>query len=576
MLKYIILLFQILFTLNIFGQTTYTSNPAIGTYTSCPTNDYGYCAGWYIHGDGVLKIRLYEVTSTDFVFRIRKCSNTFSSSGTAWIKENGVCGTVIGNSYDYSSGIYWFSISVPIPSGFTSGSRDYYVVIHPEDGSNDGFYAGPVTITAMTQSSCSQGAFITLTVPDANEVMYQGDPFTITWNSSFLGSSCPVAILYQVNEGSWQAITTSTPDDGSYPWTIPSNINSTNVDFRIGYVEPDDNGNSIQDYSNNCSILPSSCSEGSTINITGPVPWEVINAGTTFNVTWSGSLQGSTCPVAISYRVDNGSWQNIASSTSDDGSYPWTVPSNINSTDVDLGVVYTTLDNSGNPVGDVVNGFTIESPGCPDPYEPNDSYATATTNAFSTLGESNYDATITDANIDIDSDADYYKINFTNDGIVTVNLSSLPANYELELWNSSYTDTLGTSINTGSLSESVSVALEGSGYFYIKIYSHNNSYSDCNTYYLNVDWCPEADPNSFDANNITQSSFNAFWDPVGSASGYNINVKLASDPNYNNPVFTGNTNTNSITVTGLSPNTTYKYQIQTDCNSLNSTWSPFQ
>ncbi|MEZ4908789.1 MAG: hypothetical protein R2771_14355 [Saprospiraceae bacterium] len=60
--------------------------------------------------------------------------------------------------------------------------------------------------------------------------------------------------------------------------------------------------------------------------------------------------------------------------------------------------------------------------------------------------------------VDINGDVDYFKVNYTESGTVTVNLSSLPANYELELWNE--TSNLASPSNPGITNETVSIRLQ--------------------------------------------------------------------------------------------------------------------
>ena len=80
-----------------------------------------------------------------------------------------------------------------------------------------------------------------------------------------------------------------------------------------------------------------------------------------------------------------------------------------------------------------IASFTTISGTCEDSYEPNETKATASTGVFSTLSTTNYSHTINNANIHQNGDIDYYKVNFNSSGTVTVDLTNLPANYELEL-----------------------------------------------------------------------------------------------------------------------------------------------
>ena len=62
---------------------------------------------------------------------------------------------------------------------------------------------------------------VTVITPNGGEILTAGNVYTITWTST--GSITNVAIDYSTNGGSsWTAITSSTPNDGSYNWTVPS------------------------------------------------------------------------------------------------------------------------------------------------------------------------------------------------------------------------------------------------------------------------------------------------------------------------------------------------------------------
>jgi RHS repeat-associated protein len=482
-MRYIIILFLILSIIQLFGQTTYTSNPIIGEYVNCPANND--CGNGIFLGN-TIKMKTSSISGNNVVFTITKCyGGTFDQGGIINLKEDDECSNAV-TWENYSSGETEISISYTFPSAFTSGSKRYYIVIESENpnGTYTKYRAGYVTIYASTPQCPDLQVASTYVTSTAA----QGE--TITFRCRIL------------NEGD------ATAGSSKTRYYISTNTTLGSSDTYIGYS-----------------------------NVSG------IAAGGMSGLFYK--------DFDIPSNFTPGGYYLLFVADADE--------------DVDeccSGCEYNTTFE-----------YFIITEACPDPYEPNNDSDDATTNVFSTLSNGNYDAIISDANIHEDDDADYYKIYYNSDGQVTVNLTSLPANYELELWNSSESATLGTSTNTGNSSESVSVSLQGSGFFYIKVYSHNNSYSDCNTYYLNVDWCPEADHNSFDATNITHYSFDAFWDEVNGADGYNIKVRELSDPDYSNPVFEGSTNTNSITVTGLNPVTTYKYQIQTDCNSINSTWS---
>ena len=84
---------------------------------------------------------------------------------------------------------------------------------------------------------------LTLTSPNGGENWVVGSSHNITWTSS--GTSGNVQIEYSISLGkSWTNITTSTPDDGSYTWTIP-NTPSTYCLVRV--IDADGSPTDISD-----------------------------------------------------------------------------------------------------------------------------------------------------------------------------------------------------------------------------------------------------------------------------------------------------------------------------------------
>lgn len=125
--------------------------------------------------------------------------------------------------------------------------------------------------------------------------------------------------------------------------------------------------------------------------------------------------------------------------------------------------------------------FTTPS-GCSDAYEPNNTIATATTNAFSSLGSRNYSHAIYPT-IDYGSDVDYFRLDITTPGGLTVNLYNPVTDFDIELLNASG-ETIAFS-NKG-LTDTITYPVTGSGSYYIKV--HGSGSYTCATYTLGVQW----------------------------------------------------------------------------------------
>ncbi|HLF64854.1 MAG TPA: RHS repeat-associated core domain-containing protein [Saprospiraceae bacterium] len=373
--------FLLFLSFNMFcsAQTDYSSDPPQDVFTVCPLADMGVCAGYHILGDEVLKLKLDNITSTHFVFQIRKCSGTFSTSGTAWIKKTGVCGTVVGGPVDYSVGASTISISVPIPSNFYNGVIDYYALIHVDNGNNEGYYAGPVEIIASTPDPFLEFATCInspshVTMNEELEVPFSVNAVNQQWYGTVF-----VFMTEQGNPGNTLEIGNPflliDPDDGPEVVSVNETVDVVPGVYRI-YVYGNASNNDYDDWvhANDCTPTQSvdgtithyktitvdpPCSDGATINITNPDPGTFYTGGL-LNIQWTGSLQGTECPVRVYYTVNGGQEITISNSTSDDGSLIWSLNNfTLNSSSVEVFVAYTIPDADGNIVEDGSGLFSI-------------------------------------------------------------------------------------------------------------------------------------------------------------------------------------------------------------------------
>ncbi len=242
----------------IFCSLQINSSTAQIEYVEDPV---GYVCGNYdSQGDGI-RTRVWPTPiDDDFIeFRVRKteqgngCSAppdpVFGTSGVLYLRENSPTGP-IKSSCNLSSCGGGPTIDIGYTADFTVGTREFYVTI---EAAGFIYEAGPILVCAA--NSCVDGATINITEPDTGDTYFEGDNMPIQWSGSLNGSSCKVGILYQVNEGPWITITNSTNDDGLYNWTVPSGINSTNVDIGITYLQTDFDCNEVNDEENNFSIF---------------------------------------------------------------------------------------------------------------------------------------------------------------------------------------------------------------------------------------------------------------------------------------------------------------------------------
>lgn len=111
-----------------------------------------------------------------------------------------------------------------------------------------------------------------------------------------------------------------------------------------------------------------------------------------------------------------------------------------------------------------------------DPYEPNNTRSQAYTISKGTT----YNAYIGSS-----TDVDYYKFTQGTTGYITINLTNLPYDYDLYLYNSSGT-LVARSENANTTSEYIRYNASRTGTYYVKVVGYNGAYSTSTAYSLKV------------------------------------------------------------------------------------------
>ena len=222
--------------------------------------------------------------------------------------------------------------------------------IRVEDSNNSS--CNDISNSNFTIHNQGSGCSITVTSPNGGESWNEGSTHNITWNSS--GTSGYAMIRYSTNGGSsWTTLTNSTPDDGNWSWTLPT-VSSDQTQCRVR-VE-DKYNSSCNDISNsNFTIRKlNTCS----INVTSPNGGETWDEESTHNITWtSNNTSGS---VRIKYSADGGSsWTVLTNSTTDNGSWSWTLPT-VNSDQTQCKVKVEDANNSSCSDVSAANFFILD------------------------------------------------------------------------------------------------------------------------------------------------------------------------------------------------------------------------
>jgi hypothetical protein len=204
-------------------------------------------------------------------------------------------------------------------------------------------------------------AAVTVTVPNGGETWFCGLSYPVTWTSAepqIDGSKVTaeihhVGLEYSSNGGrTWHPIDTNEPNDGTFPWTVPSTHSTTCLLRATIYcTEGDILG---QDTSDDFFTIDCQC----TADLLTPKQGEVIDSceTTVYEVTWE--AEGTFIDhVKLSYRVGGGSWQTIATNLPKTGSYSWTLP--VYDSDTSCSLRIDIYNSANNILCSDTQGFTI-------------------------------------------------------------------------------------------------------------------------------------------------------------------------------------------------------------------------
>ncbi len=195
---------------------------------------------------------------------------------------------------------------------------------------------------------------VTVLSPNGGECLQAGQQFEIKWEGSCKLDS--VKIQFSKDGGqNWSMIVIGTPNDGSYLWTVP-NVHSNNCLIKVADLDCDPFD--VSDH-------PFTIWNKAPITVLAPNGGECLKAGDQFEIKWEAACYLDS--LKIQYSIDNGAtWLNIVSSTNNDGSFLWTVPS-VNSKQCRVKVA----DRDCDPFDVSDQAFTICAPPFVKVLQPN-------------------------------------------------------------------------------------------------------------------------------------------------------------------------------------------------------------
>ncbi|QEC67177.1 T9SS type A sorting domain-containing protein [Panacibacter ginsenosidivorans] len=305
-----------------------------------------------------------------------------------------------------------------------------------------------------------------VTAPNTAITWAAGSQQTVTWNvasSNVTPVNCAnVNILLSTDGGQTfsTVLAANTPNDGSELITLPS-IQNTTCRIKVESV-----GNIFFDISNtNFTIgTPPACADP-----TGLASSAITASGAT--VSWT-AVSGASS-YAVDYKLNSSStWINAATATTAisvnltgltaSSLYDWRVRTNCSSSNSNYVAAQFT---------------TAAASSCPGTYDlvANESFSAAVLIPLNTDVK---------GLISTNTDNDYYKFTFVTGGTITVSLTTLPADFDLRLYNSAQTQ-VAISQNSGTISETINYTVSA-GTYYARAYGYKRAKSTTVCYTLKV------------------------------------------------------------------------------------------
>ncbi|MCB0835686.1 MAG: PKD domain-containing protein [Bacteroidetes bacterium] len=220
-----------------------------------------------------------------------------------------------------------------------------------------------------------------------------------------------------------------------------------------------------------------------------------------------------------------------------------------------------------------------------DGFEPNESKNTAA-RTFPTLGYSGWTCTRY-APISVVGEFDYYRLDATAKGVITVDLTNLPADYKIRLIKGNSIAATSDSVLTISEHLTYHYTDNGNQDFYVEVTGKGNV--SCTDYHLTINWAPDPcpsvnsptalSPGSTTASGPVQSTLYPLlsWNAATGVNSYRILVEKKVGANYI-PVIDqcGGGTTFQVYPGSLDWGEEYRWQVmglKNDCESCQSTAS---
>ncbi|RJP82410.1 MAG: T9SS C-terminal target domain-containing protein [Candidatus Zixiibacteriota bacterium] len=261
---------------------------------------------------------------------------------------------VPGASYTYK---LWFDGGGPVTeTSSTSYTNNFPGGLHTWDVT--AHYGSESSQSSGTRNVYVENWQIFVNYPNGGETLYMGEPCTISWTK--IGPFDHFNIYLSTNGGSSWNYTLATGLSGSstsWTWTVGEGLSlaggSSHRIQVVGYYNLYNGGGSVSDASNSNFTI-----SWPTLTVTSPNGGEVWAGGNGHPITWSSSHLSSSSNVKIELMKGGSLQATLATSTTNDGYYSWTVGSGLPNA-ADYKIKITSLSYPSNVQDESDNYFTV-------------------------------------------------------------------------------------------------------------------------------------------------------------------------------------------------------------------------
>jgi hypothetical protein len=188
-----------------------------------------------------------------------------------------------------------------------------------------------------------------VTTPNGGQVWLTGTVHKLTWKATDNVAVVRIDLSYSVNGGAtWTGIASRLANSGSYQWTLPLNVVTSNA--LVKAAAADSAGNSTSDVSN----APFEIRDGTppVMTVTTPNGGQIWDVGLAKTVTWKATDNVRVKFVDLDWSPDSGAtWLPVARDLENTGKYVWTIPPAPTTNALFRATARDSMDNAGSDLG---------------------------------------------------------------------------------------------------------------------------------------------------------------------------------------------------------------------------------